>query len=210
MCKTMYSIKMGDLSRIRRCPCLPSKQRAQVLTGREPGTQKWDRRSPIRGHRPLEFWGLVLTADYPLCRTSQAVIPVRSWQLWVSSSALQRKEITYCQWTELAYPDQTYWRPIRPVNLFILGKYKFYQEDLFPGTRDAWMSPHSYHPYCPLNCFQNLWCAKLLLASYRGHWSRLFIVFELLCPTEPPFPFIWITPGLHFNDSCSHLICIPG
>lgn len=139
MCKTLYSIKMGNLSRIRHCPCLPSKQRAQVLTGREPVPQKWDRRSPIRGHRPVEFWGLVLTADYPSCRASQAVIPVRFWQLWISSSALQRKEFTYCQWTELAYPDQTYWRPIRPVYLFILGKYKFYQEtfSLEPGMHEC-------------------------------------------------------------------------
>jgi len=40
MCKTVYSIKMGNLSRIRHCPCLPSKERAKVLTRREPGSQK--------------------------------------------------------------------------------------------------------------------------------------------------------------------------
>lgn len=59
---------------------LPSKQgKSKSINkkgARVPEMKHW--KSPIRGHRALEFQGLVLTADYPSCKASQAVIPVRS------------------------------------------------------------------------------------------------------------------------------------
>ena len=145
-------------------------------------------------------------AECPSCRTWQAAIPgeVLTALDLVLGYAEKIIYLLPVNRADLSWPNLL--RPIRtPVYLFTLGKYIFYLEDSFPGTRDAWMSLCVYHPYCTRNCFQNLSHAKLTFAPFCGPWPRLFTMSELLCPAPPSFPFVWIMPGLHFNASCSQI-----